>query len=48
LRCAVVEGRVDFRLNIGLNVDKPASNPEITRDIRVFERLLGAGNSGAD
>ena len=33
LRATVVEGRGDFRLNIGLNVDKPASNPEVTREI---------------
>lgn len=33
LRCTVEEGRGDFRLNIGLNVDKPATNPAVTSEI---------------
>ena len=33
LRCTVEEGRGNFRLNIGLNVDKPATNPAVTREI---------------
>jgi len=33
LRCTVEEGRGDFRLNIGLDVDKPTSNPVVTREI---------------
>jgi hypothetical protein len=33
LRCSVVQGRSDFRLDIGLNVDRPATNPVVTREI---------------
>jgi hypothetical protein len=33
LRCTVAQGRGDFQITIGLNVDKPASNPKVTREI---------------
>jgi hypothetical protein len=33
LRCTVAQDRGNFKITIGLNVDKPASNQQVTRDI---------------